>query len=214
LRFVPPLVAENTLEAFRQAAALGADMIELDVRRVADDELVVFHDDKVGREAVDSLSLQVLRERSRTEVPRLTEVLDWASGRVGLDVELKEDGYVPRVAEPLASFADGGGELLVTSFMDPVLAELGRFGAPVRCGLLIGFSATGAIARAQECGADAVVVQAKLVSDALLDEAVDAGLEFLVWDFMAAAPGHPELLSDPRVAGVITDDVPGALAAR
>ena len=103
--------------------------------------------------------LQVLRERSRTEVPRLTEVLDWASGRVGLDVELKEDGYVPRVAEPLASFADGGGELLVTSFMDPVLAELGRFGAPVRCGLLIGFSATGAIARAQECGADAVVVQ-------------------------------------------------------
>jgi hypothetical protein len=33
-----------------------------------------------------------------------------------------------------------------------------------------------------------------------------------VWDFMAAE--HAALLSDPRIAGVITDDVPGALAAR
>jgi hypothetical protein len=59
-----------------------------------------------------------------------------------------------------------------------------------------------------------VVVEAKLISDALLNEAVDAELECVVWDFMAATAGHPELLRDLRVAGVITDDVPGALAAR
>jgi fermentation-respiration switch protein FrsA (DUF1100 family) len=34
----------------------------------------------------------------------------------------------------------------------------------------------------------------------------------IVWDFMAAQ--HAALLSDPRIDGVITDDVPGALAAR
>jgi glycerophosphoryl diester phosphodiesterase len=208
-------VGENTMAAFERAQALGADMIELDVRRTADDELVVLHDHEVGETAVGSLSLEALRERARTDVPRLTEVLEWASGRVGLDVELKEDGYVPRVAELLAAFASGGGgRLLVTSFIDPVLAELARLGSSLPRGLLIGFSAAGAIARAQACGADAVVLQAKLVSDALLDEVVDARLECLVWDFMAAAAGHPELLSDPRVSGVITDDVPGALAVR
>jgi glycerophosphoryl diester phosphodiesterase len=209
-----PGVAENTLASFQQAIALGADMIELDVRRTAADELVVFHDHKVGRETVASLSLKALRERARTDVPRLTDVLEWASGRVGLDVELKEDGYVERVVELLVEFANSGGELLVTSFVDPVLAQLRRLGAPLRYGLLIEFVATGAVGRARECGAGSLVVQAKLASDALLDEAVGAGLECLVWDFIAATAGHAELLRDSRVAGVITDDVPGALAAR
>lgn len=207
-------VAENTLASFQQAIALGADMIELDVRRAAGDELVVFHDHKVGRETVDSLSLEALRGRAGTDVPRLTDVLEWASGRVGLDVELKEDGYVERVVELLVEFAHSGGELLVTSFVDPVLAQLRRLGAPLRYGLLIGFMTSGAVGRARECGAGSLVVQAKLVSDALLDETVGAGLECFVWDFMAATAGHAELLRDPRVAGVITDDVPGALAAR
>src|SRR6476620_7134670 len=35
---------ENTLEAFRMAAELGADGVELDVRRTADGVLVVSHD--------------------------------------------------------------------------------------------------------------------------------------------------------------------------
>jgi glycerophosphoryl diester phosphodiesterase len=209
-----PGVAENTLASFQQAIALGADMIELDVRRTAGDELVVFHDHKVGRETVGSLSLEALRERASTDVPRLTDVLEWASGRVGLDVELKEDGYVERVVELLVEFANGGGELLVTSFVDPVLAQLRRLGAPLRYGLLIGFMASGAVGRARECGAGWLVVQARLISDALLDDAVGAGLECLVWDFMADTVEHAELLRDSRVAGVITDDVPGALAAR
>lgn len=207
-------IIENTLAAFQQAVALGADMIELDVRRTADDELVVFHDYKVGREEVVSLTLEALRERARTDVPRLTEVLEWASGRIGLDVELKEDGYATRVAELLAGFADGGGEPLVTSFLDPVLAQLERLAAPLRCGLLIGFTAEGAVGRARECGAGSLVLQAKLASEALLSEAVDAGLEILVWDFMADTAGHRELLRDSRIAGVITDDVRGALAHR
>lgn len=74
-------VAENTLASFQRAAELGADMIELDVRRTADDELIVFQEHAVGRETVDSLTFERLRERTRTDVPRLSEVLDWASGR-------------------------------------------------------------------------------------------------------------------------------------
>lgn len=207
-------VQENTLAAFQQAVALGADLIELDVRRTADDELSIFHDHMVGQETVDSLSLRELRARAETEVPRLADVLEWASGRVGLDVELKEDGYIERVAKLLVQFADAGGELLVTSFVDPVLAQLSRLGTPLRSGLLIGFTRMGAVSRARECGAGSVVVQAKLVSSVLLNEAVGAGLECLVWDFMVTTAGHASLLRDSRVAGVITDDVPGALAAR
>ncbi|MGH2935571.1 MAG: glycerophosphodiester phosphodiesterase, partial [Gaiellaceae bacterium] len=40
---------ENTLEAFAAAVASGADMIELDVRRTADDHAVVVHDRTLDR---------------------------------------------------------------------------------------------------------------------------------------------------------------------
>jgi hypothetical protein len=52
----------------------------------------------------------------------------------------------------------------------------------------------------------------KLATEPLIAELAGAGLELIVWDFMAAE--HAPLLSDARIAGVITDDVPGALAAR
>lgn len=40
---------ENTMEAFRQAIALGVDGIELDVRATADGQIVVIHDPTVNR---------------------------------------------------------------------------------------------------------------------------------------------------------------------
>ena len=42
---------ENTIEAFRLAAEMGADGVELDVQMTRDGELVVAHDEEVGRVA-------------------------------------------------------------------------------------------------------------------------------------------------------------------
>lgn len=57
---------ENTIESFRQAAALGVDAIELDVRITRDGVPVVIHDPTLGRttdrgEAVEDISLFALR---------------------------------------------------------------------------------------------------------------------------------------------------------
>jgi glycerophosphoryl diester phosphodiesterase len=57
---------ENTLESFRQAAALGVDAIELDVRLTRDGVPVVLHDPTLGRttdrgDAVADISLAGLR---------------------------------------------------------------------------------------------------------------------------------------------------------
>jgi glycerophosphoryl diester phosphodiesterase len=40
---------ENTLHAFTQAAALGVDVLEMDLRQTVDGEIVVLHDDTVDR---------------------------------------------------------------------------------------------------------------------------------------------------------------------
>jgi glycerophosphoryl diester phosphodiesterase len=58
---------ENTLAAFRWAEAVGADVVEADLRMAADGSLVVIHDARVnrttnGRGKVSDLSLGVLKD--------------------------------------------------------------------------------------------------------------------------------------------------------
>jgi hypothetical protein len=93
-----------------------------------------------------------------------------------------------------------------------LLAHLGQIAPSLELGLLLEFTAMQAPRRAQAAGARTVLPEVKLVSEELIAEVTGAGLELVVWDFMAAE--HAPLLADPRVTGVITDDVPGALSAR
>lgn len=93
------LAPENSLAAFRNAIALGADALELDVHLTADGELVVIHDATlertttgIGAVADATLAeLRALRLKVRdggvtTEiVPTLAEVLDLAAP-AGLEV--------------------------------------------------------------------------------------------------------------------------------
>lgn len=202
---------ENTMDAFELSVELGADMIELDVRRTGAGELAILHDHKLRGVRLDSCSLDEFEEETGFRPPLLPDVLGWAAGRIALDVELKENGYADQLAPLLSEFAADGGELIVTSFLDPLLAELGPLAPELRLGLLLSFTAERAVERAAECGAKVMLPEMKLVDGEVIDAIDGAGLELIVWDFMAARDAA--LLSDSRVAGVITDDVPGALAA-
>jgi len=203
---------ENTMAAFELALAAGAEMIELDVRRSGAGELAILHDHALSGVALDSCSLAEFERRTGLRPPLLAEVLGWAAGRIALDVELKEDGYAEAVAQALVGFIAAGGELLVTSFIDRLLRRLGELAPGLRLGLLLTLSARGGVRRALDAGAQVLLPEMRLVDERLLREAHEAGLEVIVWDFMAS--DHAWLLEDPRVRGVITDDVPGALEAR
>jgi glycerophosphoryl diester phosphodiesterase len=93
--------AENTLPAFELAIAAGAEAVEFDVRMTADGVPVVLHDADVSRTTdgeglVGDLTLEELKglrvrtaDGGATEVPTLEETLRLCTGRVGLDVEIK-----------------------------------------------------------------------------------------------------------------------------
>ncbi len=78
---------ENTLAAFRRAAEVGSDAVELDVRRTRDGVLVVHHDPRVG-------DGRVIIETTRVElpalVPTLAAALDACRG-MWVNVEIKND---------------------------------------------------------------------------------------------------------------------------
>ncbi len=202
---------ENTIAAFDAARAQGAEMVELDVRRTRDEQLAIFHDPEVARTPLGRLSLAELRAATATAVPVLEDVVSWAAeAGMGLDVELKEDGYVAEVAARLAGFA---GRLIVTSFIDPVLAQLAAVAPEVPRGLLLGLTPLGAVKRVRQCDAHAAVIEMKLLGDRVLDELTAAELDAFVWDFLPARADHLRWVGDERIRGFITDDVSGTRQA-
>ena len=205
-------IPENSLASFERAIELGADMIEFDVRRTRDREPIVFHDAEIDGAPVASLTRSEIEDLAGVQPPLLEEALELAHGRIALDAELKEDGYVDELAAPLTGFAASGGDLIVTSFVDRVLAQLAELTPQLSRGLVVSGSSERASERAKACGATVVLPKMNLVNKATLAEISDVGLTVIVWDFMATE--HAALLSDTRISGVITDDVPGALAAR
>ena len=202
---------ENTLQAFELAVAAGADMIELDVRRTGSRELVILHDQERDGIRLDSCSLDEFERRTGFRPPLLIEVLAWADGHIALDVELKEDGYAEQVAPLLTGFGAAGNELIVTSFLDRLLARLAALAPGLKLGLLLESSAERAVQRARAAGARTLLPEVALVDEPLIESVTASELELIVWDFMAA--DHAPLLDDQRIHAVITDDVTGALTA-
>ena len=94
---------ENTMAAFRQAIADGADWIELDVQETADGAVVVLHDSdfmklagnklKIWDATMDDLKDIDIGSRFAPEfkderVPTLGEVLDECKGKIQVNIEL------------------------------------------------------------------------------------------------------------------------------
>ncbi len=148
---------ENTLLAFRRAVESGADWLELDVRRTADDGLVVFHDRTLNRttdgrgplfrRTVDELRLldagRWFSSRYAGErVPTLSMVLEKIPVRVGINVEVKTDGdlhWRSRTAQRLVDVlreTARGRQIIVSSFNHRFLKQLHTIAPSIRIGVL------------------------------------------------------------------------------
>lgn len=104
------LAAENSAAAFSAAAAVGADMVETDVRRTRDGVLVCFHDDNLLRLARDARKVADLDLSSlRGLVPNVLTLPEaiTASAPLGLllDVKLRDEAVLAPV---LAAVEKGG----------------------------------------------------------------------------------------------------------
>ena len=118
----------NTPAAFEAAIALGADAVELDVRRTADGVLVVHHNSSRRGVRLTLLTYSALVRLSRHEPPRLETVLDLCAGRIAVDIEVKEAGFETEVIDA-ASRRFPRDRLLYTSFEEPVISTIKHAGS-------------------------------------------------------------------------------------
>jgi glycerophosphoryl diester phosphodiesterase len=176
---------ENTIEAFEGARRLGADWVELDVRRSVDGSLVVHHDPALA-------DGRVVAEVTRAELPPsvclLADALA-ASAPMGVNVEIKNDPSEPGFDESRAVVtavldvvASSAVEVLISSF-DFGTIEAVKRQAPVPTGSLVYLvdEPVDAIARAVAGGHDAIHPWYGSVDEALVTRCHDAGLAINVW---------------------------------
>ncbi len=131
---------DNSLESFRKAIEIGVDMIEFDVRRTKDGKLVAFHDSDIDGRKISSLTYSEIVKISESigfKVPLVEDVIKLSKGKVGLDIELKEEGYEDILIKLVRGHLDHD-EFVMKSFSDRAVKAIKRHDPKIRTGLLLG----------------------------------------------------------------------------
>ena len=158
------LAPENTMAAFQKALELGVDQIELDVRHTADEEIVVFHDQRLDRVARDTLgnpatgsvhqyTFEEIRQFdvgswfdskfSNQRIPSLKEVLDTVRGRCKVLIEIKYmdhphyHDFAEKLVEIVHSEVNGREWIILQSYENKYLDEVHEIDSLIQTKALI-----------------------------------------------------------------------------
>jgi glycerophosphoryl diester phosphodiesterase len=209
---------ENTVAAFVEARRLGADGVELDVRRSADGAVVVHHDPSIaGVGPISTLAL--------ADLPAFVPLLDAAIAACGellVDIELKdlpgEPGWDP--AYPLAALVtqlvveqDLAGRVVVSSFELAALNSVRMAGIPTAWLTPRAFDQAAALESVIEAGHHGLHPHHLGVTPGLVEAAHEAGINVVTWTVddrdriaeMAAAGVDGIITNRPEVARAVLD---------
>jgi glycerophosphoryl diester phosphodiesterase len=201
---------ENTVEAFWEARRLGAEGVELDVRRSADGALVVHHDAAIdGMGPIASLRVADLPPY----VPLLDAAIEACRDLV-VNIELKdlpgEPGYDASysLARRVGQFvADGDltGRVIVSSFDLQALDAALDVEAALVTGWLTPswFDQADALKTVRERGHRALHPQHEAVTDALVAAAHQSGIRVTTWT--ADDPARIRRLARAGVDAIISN---------
>ena len=196
---------ENTLAAFEQAIADGADGVEFDVRATRDGIPVLLHDRDVshtttGRGNVDELTIEELRAFDAGEgqrVPTLDEAMRLLAGRLRLDVEIKQDEIEADILNILAGYPDA--EWAISSFDWTILASIRGLATHAELWLLANDAGENGFAFARTVEAAALALRADAVTPEVVRRCAAAGLRLALWTV--------NRVEDARRARDLGDDV-------
>ena len=166
---------ENTMGAFSEAVRRKADCIELDVQLTKDGEIVVIHDEKLGRVSngsgwVKDHTLKELRklnfnktfpEQGIAKIPTLKEVYElMRKEEMLVNVELKTsiifyEGLTDKVLE-LSARMGMEDKVLYSSFNHYTLLEMKQKNSGIRTGMLFEDGIVDAPIYAKRLGVDAL----------------------------------------------------------
>jgi glycerophosphoryl diester phosphodiesterase len=187
---------DNTLTGFRKAAALGADMVELDVQRTADGQIAVTHDsyltDATNRvwpvQRSTMSDLQRLDLGGGERVPTLGEALRVCQdAAMGAYIEIKDGSVIPLLIQVLHDMEETE-HCLVGSFRPDWVAEAKAAAPELATSVLFGSPHIDPVQLAQSAGATYVHPcwerfdhPSRLLTPEWIARVRQAGLGIVVW---------------------------------
>lgn len=184
---------ENSLDAFRKAVELKADMIELDVFTLKDGQVVCFHDGGLKRLAgvegkivdytLEELNQLTLSDGSR--IPLLSDALRVMDKQIRLNVELKGPGTAEPTYRILQHFIANEGwkieDFHISSFRHDELKIMRQLDERIEIGILPHGSPVAAIEVAKAVKAYSINTYLGSLNPESVAEMRNAGLKIFAW---------------------------------
>lgn len=189
---------ENTLAAVKKAVELGADCVEIDVWQAKDGEIVLMHDEtlkrttnETGEREIWTYTLEELKkldagfwfgEEFRGEqIPTLHEVIQFAKGRVKLNIEIKVSREEPEIAQKVIDIIRAEGfdkECMVTSFDRNTIETVKHIASDIKTGFIFNEDYSGNVFQGNW---DVLSCNYKVVNKEFVASARKNGKEIHVW---------------------------------
>lgn len=218
---------ENTIPAFSKAIEQGADMIEFDVRRTADQVYVVFHDpaldEKLLRDTTYS-ELNSLAAQKGFSIPTVEETIRYIRGKIRADIELKEPGYENEIISLVRSYLDTD-DFIITSFNPAILTTVKESYPEIKLGFLLDDtpynrslitdepSGGKLSAMIRDISPDFILPHVNLFSPVFCRIVEELNMPVIVWTVNDRAK-MSELLHHNAIGAVITDTPDSAVCLR
>lgn len=179
---------ENSLEAFRLALSIPADMIEFDIRMSRDRVLYVMHDKQTGRtadrnidiEQSSSADIDRLRLRNGGSIPKLDDVLRLVNGRTRVNVEIKSDGAGAVLTRHL-SLHPYTGILMASSFKEAEVGSVRAAMPQLPCALIYDRFSLHHAAGYRAKGYTIISLRKNTVGEPLIKACRAEGIGIFVW---------------------------------
>jgi glycerophosphoryl diester phosphodiesterase len=183
---------ENTLAAFSHALTLGADGVELDVRRCGSGELVVIHDALLSRTAAAKGrvsqtplgTLKSLKIKGGGYIPTLEEALTAIGKQAYCFIELKKPDSAVEAALLVRRFVKQGWKadrLIVIGFEHKALTLALKAYPALQTGASFTRLSNAGVQKAKRLGAAYVIAKYDAVKPEHLALAHKLGLKVVVW---------------------------------
>ena len=214
---------ENTLEAFRKAMVAGAEGLELDVQLTQDQQVIVVHDEWLGRTIpgrgrVADHTLKDLQEMDAggwfgdafrgESAPSLSDVFDLCQGKpVKINVELKTGRYdYPGLVERVAAIISESGwteKVVISSFNHASLRQMKQVAPDIACAALVNNRMLEPWSYVSSHGFQAVHVERHACDAEVVRECHQRGIAVRAWTVNDEKAARK--LFEAGVDGIITD---------
>ena len=193
----PKRFPENTMASFEEALRAGADGFETDLRLLSDRTAVLYHDDELEEQEIESLTITQFTERGAM-VERLSDLGRFAD-RAKMVLEVKRSRWETTLLEYVKEWRNA----VIASFDHSVVTSLREEGCAVPLGITVYGYIIDLAAYAAKLGVTWVYPNYHYVDADLVAALHDRGIGVVPW---TANRRHEwERLRDIGCDGVITD---------